>query len=280
MDYEALRRQADLRLSQELTRIRNLPKRSKIKMVNTYGLKHASHTNAGLLQGLHTNLSIINREQRRVVNDMNKRRRDFALYCQRASLPPTVFPPLANCEGPLAMSVKKRKISDRTKPDASILLDRKQTVLEMTKKDRLVAMAERSKTKTFGLIRANRKKFDPVHRLSPINDKPSAALDDSFVTHLVNRRRVNPFKSSCFPSLLTGQSQVDDDSIPNPRRQSKPRNSQQEPSHTPPGGKPRGFRRITFEKVLKKPDPRDIPFYPSSTDPKLHQITLKAKTKQ
>ena len=92
MDFEGARRNADERLNQELTRIRNLPKRSKIKIVNKYGLKHASHTNAGLLKQLEINLGVISREQRRVANECNKMQKDFKKI-QRKSLS-NFLPPL------------------------------------------------------------------------------------------------------------------------------------------------------------------------------------------
>jgi len=48
LDFEATRRRADDRLHQELTRIRNLPKRSKITICKKHGLQHAHHMNTGI----------------------------------------------------------------------------------------------------------------------------------------------------------------------------------------------------------------------------------------
>ena len=202
MDYEALRRRTDLRLSQELTRIRNLPKRSKIKMVSTYGLKHASHTNAGLVRGLHASLSIIDREQRRVAHDMNKRQQDFAEHRRKTSVPPGPLSPLGEKEGGRS-GPRQRKISERTIPDLDVVTEQN---LREARKEKFLALAERSKSKTLSLIRSNSQRFIPAVPLPPIADTGEArgpAPRDPFVTQLVHRKnRADTFRKSCFPSLL------------------------------------------------------------------------------
>jgi len=83
LDFEAARQRADERLNQELTRIRNLPKRSKITICNKHGLQHANHMNTGLLKSLEVDLSILKREKRRVLNELNKKKKEFAHTTQK-----------------------------------------------------------------------------------------------------------------------------------------------------------------------------------------------------
>lgn len=83
LDFEAARQRADDRLNQELTRIRNLPKRSKITICNKHGLQHAHHMNTGLVKGLEVDLSILKRERRRVFNELNKKQKEFTGTTQR-----------------------------------------------------------------------------------------------------------------------------------------------------------------------------------------------------
>ena len=84
VDLDSARQKINERLNQELTRIRNLPKKSKIKICNKYGLKHAHHMNNGLLKSLEVDVGIIQREERRVTNELYKKRKTFTENTQRS----------------------------------------------------------------------------------------------------------------------------------------------------------------------------------------------------
>ena len=201
MDFEAARRNADERLNQELTRIRNLPKRSKIKVANKHGLKHASQTNAGLLKELELNLSLLAREQRRVANECSKRQRDFR-ETQKKSLS-KFLPPL----------VQEDKMAAETKVETEEIGRRRTTVVEQApmwlkgrresiaemKRERLFEMTARSKEKTCKIISENNKKTSIGVPLPPLHD---VKLDEKSWPTRLNNRRKNAFAGSCFPFLL------------------------------------------------------------------------------
>lgn len=117
LDFEAARQRADDRLNQELTRIRNLPKRSKITICNKHGLQHAHHMNTGLVKNLEVDLSILKREKRRVFNELNKKKREFADSTQK-SFPRLLAIPGKNgvVEVNRVSGVKKQEMSNKHTP--------------------------------------------------------------------------------------------------------------------------------------------------------------------
>lgn len=202
MDFEAARRNADERLNQELIRIRNLPKRSKIKIANKYGLKHASHTNAGLLKELEINLSVISREQRRVANECNKRQRDFK-ESQKISLS-KFLPPLAQEEkktvearpvGREEIGRQRTSVLDQT---PMWLKGRRESITEV-KRQMLLKLTAKSKEKTFNIISENNRKTSIGAPLPPLHD---VEIDENSLVTRLNRRRKNAYAGSCFPFLL------------------------------------------------------------------------------
>ena len=275
MDFEAARKRADERLNQELLRVRNLPKRSKIKLANKYGLKHASHTNAGLLKELEINLNVISREQRRVANELNKRQQVFT-EAQRKSL--------SKCLPPLQPQLNETNDSQDGRNDTTEekknrtsyagleklpvwFQGRKESVNQM-KREMLVEMTAKSKEKTRRIIAENSKKVSIGPPLPPIHD---VELGDSWITRL-NRQRVNHFGKSCFPSLLEGTRAV---SKEEEKVRTYPRDSQQGYIRTmvhPKGT--RTLRGTVYEKVLKMPDPAKIPHL-NPRDPKFYHVVMK-----
>ena len=203
MDFEGARRNADERLNQELTRIRNLPKRSKIKIVNKHGLRRASQTNAGLLKELEINLSVISREQRRMANECNKMQKDFEKI-QRKSLS-RFLSPVTQEEGADKVQAAQKK-PQRQRRYAAVfdqtpvwLKGRRESITEK-KREILLDMTAKSKERTFKLISENNKKTSIGFPLPPIRD--NTELDeDPWITR-INRQRKKAFVGSCFPSLL------------------------------------------------------------------------------
>lgn len=282
MDFESARRNADERLNQELTRIRNLPKRSKINIVNKYGLKHASHTNAGLLKQLEIDLSVISREQRRVANECNKIQKDFKAI-QRKSLS-NFLPPLTQEEGLDTVPTPEKK-PQRQRRNATVfdqtpvwLKGRRESITEK-KRELLLDMTAKSKERTFKLISQNNKKTSIGLPLPPIRD--NVELDeDPWITRL-NRQRDNAFVGSCFPSLLGEDKGYD-------REREKHRGNlaqNEQGPHSPTNNdeshlkKPRTFRGTVYEKVLKMPDPANIPHL-NPRDPKLYHVVMKVKKRK
>ena len=254
MDFEAARRNADERLNQELIRIRNLPKRSKIEVANKYGLKHASHTNAGLLKELETNLSVISREQRQVAKECDKRQRDFK-ETQKKSLS-RFLPPLAQEEKETVEAMAETKDTKGTGRRASTIFDqtplwmkgRRESMTEW-KRGMLLDMTARSKEKTFKIISENNKKTSIGAPLPPLHD---VKIDkNSWITRL-NRRRKNAYTGSCFPFLL-------EESEHNRERENygekNPNQNQQFPRLGPKNDSvinpARTFRTATYEKVIR-----------------------------
>ena len=278
MDFEAARRNADERLNQELIRIRNLPKRSKIKIANKYGLKHASHTNAGLLKELEINLSVISREQRRVANECNKRQRDFK-ETQKKSLS-RFLPPLAQEEKETVEAMAETKDTKGIGRRASTVFDqtplwmkgRRESMTEL-KRGMLLDMTARSKEKTFKIISENNKKTSIGAPLPPLHD---VEIDENWITRL-NRRRKNAYTGSCFPFLL-------EESEHNRERENyREKNSNQNQQFPPSAPKndtvmnpARTFRAVTYEKVIKMPDPAKIPHL-DPRDPKLYHVVMKVR---
>lgn len=283
MDFEGARRNADERLNQELIRIRNLPKRSKIKMVNKYGLKHASHTNAGLLKELEINLGVISREQRRVANECNKRQRDFT-EIQRKSLS-KFLPPLAQKEKEDKKPTIKRKPQRQRRTTAVFdqtpvwLKGRRESISEM-KREILLDMTAKSKERTFKIISENNKKTSIGVPLPPLRD---AELDeDEWITRL-NRPRKNAFVGSCFPFLLEEDKEHHRD---HERYRGKKLHQHQQliehhslPNNDNASVKERTFRGTVYEKVLRMPDPAKIPHL-NPRDPKLYQVVMKVRKRK
>lgn len=281
MDFEGARRNADERLNQELTRIRNLPKRSKIKMVNKYGLKHASHTNAGLLKELEINLGVISREQRRVANECDKRQRDFT-EIQRKSLS-KFLPPLVQEEKEDIKPTIKRKPQRQRKTTAVLdqtpiwLKGRRESISEK-KREILLDLTAKSKERTFKIISKNNKKTSIGVPLPPIRD--SELEEDSWITRL-NRQRKNAFAGSCFPFLLAEDNENDRDQE---KYHGKRMHQNQQGPHSPPNNdnansKERTFRGTVYEKVLKMPDPAKIPHL-NPRDPKLYHVVMKVRKRK
>lgn len=281
MDFEGARRNADERLNQELTRIRNLPKQSKIKIVNKYGLKRASNTNAGLLKQLEIDLGVISREQRRVANECNKLQKDFK-EIQRKSLS-NFLPPLTQEEG-VDMVPAAQKKPHRQRRNAAVfdqtpvwLKGRKESITEK-KREILLDMTAKSKERTFKIISQNNKKTSIGLPLPPIRD--NVELDeDSWITRL-NRQLENAFVGSCFPSLLG------EDKEHNREREKHRGNLAQNEQgpHSPTNNdetylKKRTFRGTVYEKVLKMPDPANIPHL-NPRDPKLYHVVMKVKKRK
>lgn len=282
MDFEGARRNADERLNQELTRIRNLPKRSKIKIVNKYGLKHASHTNAGLLKELEINLGVISREQRRVANECNKRQRDFT-EIQRKSLS-KFLPSLAQEKEADEIPAIKRKPQRQRGTTAVFdqtpvwLKGRRESIGEK-KREILLDMTAKSKERTFKIISQNNKKTSIGVPLPPIRDH--VELDeDPWITRL-NRQRKNAFVGSCFPPLLGEDKEYSRER--EKYRENKTHQKEQGP-HSPTNNdeahlKKRTFRGTVYEKVLKMPDPANIPHL-NPRDPKLYHVVMKVRKRK
>ena len=275
MDFTAARRNADERLNQELIRIRNLPKRSKIKIANKYGLKHASHTNAGLLKELEINLSVISREQRRVANEYNKRQRDFK-ESQKKSL--------SKFLSPLSQEEKKEV---ETKPVGRKEIGRQRTsVLDQTpmwikgrresitevKRQMLLNLTARSKEKTFNIISENNRKTSIGAPLPPLYDRDVEIDENSWLTRL-NRRRKNAYAGSCFPFLL------EEEELNRERENVCEKNLNQNQEKVSKNGtalNTRTFRGVTYQKVIKMPDPGKIPHL-NPRDPKLYHVVMKVR---
>ena len=276
MDFEAARRNADERLNQELIRIRNLPKRSKIKIANKYGLKHASHTNAGLLKELEINLSVISREQRRVANECDKRQRDFK-ELQKRSLS-KFLPPLAQ-EEKKAVEAKPVGREEIGRQRASVLdqtpmwlKGRRESITEV-KRQMLLNLTAKSKEKTFNIISENNRKTSIGAPLPPLHD--AVEIDEnSWVTRL-NRRRKNAYAGSCFPFLL------EEEELKRERENLREKNlnrNQEKASKNDTSWNTRTFRGVTYQKVIKMPDPAKIPHL-NPRDPKLYHVVMKVRDK-
>lgn len=279
MDFQGARRNADERLNQELTRIRNLPKRSKIKIVNKYGLKHASHTNAGLLKELEINLGVISREQRRVANECNKMQKDFK-EIQRKSLS-KFLPALPQEEKENEITAAKRNPERQRRSTA--VFDQTPMWLEgrresISKKNREILLA-RSKERTFKIISHNSRKTSIGLPLPPIHDHVELN-EDPWITR-INRQRKKAFVGSCFPSLLG------EDKIYNRQRGIYCGNlthQSEQGTYSPTNNderhlKKRTFRGTVYEKVLKMPDPANIPHL-NPRDPKLYHVVMKVKKRR
>ncbi|XP_032242876.2 uncharacterized protein LOC5516979 [Nematostella vectensis] len=192
VDFEAARKRADERLNQELVRIRNLPKKSKIKICNKHGLNHAHHMNTGLVKGLEIDLDVIHRERRRVVNEMNKRKKVFTTTTKRSF--PDLLPVTGHEKQGVPNHMSPKRFHTTWNPnDYSDTKSQEIIAQEELRKERLLRLTERSKQRTEDLINSNYNKL----RLSP---DPGIG---PFVTRL-NNRGVE-LRKSCFPSLL-GQS--------------------------------------------------------------------------
>ena len=282
MDFEGARRNADERLNQELTRIRNLPKRSKIQIVNKYGLKHASHTNAGLLKQLEIDLGVISREQRRVANECNKMQKDFK-EIQRKSLS-NFLPPLTPQEEVNMVPTAPKKPQQRHRRNTPVfdltpvwLKGRRESMTEK-KREILLDMTAKSKERTFKIISQNNKKTSIGLPLPPIRDNVEFE-EDSWITRL-NRQRENAFVGSCFPSLLGEDKRYN-------RERAKARENlaqNEQGPHSPTNSderdlKKRTFRGTVYEKVLKMPDPANIPHL-NPRDPKLYHVVMKVKKRK
>lgn len=273
MDFQTARRNADERLNQELIRIRNLPKRSKFKVANKYGLKHASHTNSGLLKELEINLSVISREQRRVANECDKRQRDFR-ELQKRSLS-KFLPPL-----PKEDEVEKTAFKNKVEPEgmmrqgASVLHQTpmwlkgcKESVTEL-KREMLLTLTAKSKEKTFKIISENNRKTSIGAPLPPLHN---VEIDEtSWITQL-NRRRKNAYAGSCFPFLLE-----EEESEREQERFPRDNSIQDKVSENYKTLYKRTFRGVTYEKVLKMPDPAKIPHL-NPRDPKLYHVVMKVR---
>ncbi|KXJ16334.1 uncharacterized protein LOC110236050 [Exaiptasia diaphana] len=192
LDFEAARQRADDRLNQELTRIRNLPKRSKITICNKHGLQHAHHMNTGLVKNLEVDLSILKREKRRVLNELNKKKREFADSTQKS------FPRLLAIPGRnAAVEVKKQEIKNKHSPQRfkatwgrtsfSTYFTQKESERTQQKREVLIAITEQSKKRTNRIIEQNIQKMEN-----------NIVEDDGFIARL-NKRELS---KSCFPSLL------------------------------------------------------------------------------
>ena len=282
MDFEGARRNADERLDQELTRIRNLPKRSKIKIVNKHGLKRASQVNAGLLKELEINLSVISREQRRVANECNKMQKDFK-EIQRKSLS-RFLPPLTQevvvDKVPAAEKKPQRQRRNTAVFDETPvwLKGRRESIAEK-KRDILLDMTAKSKERTFKIISQNNKKTSIGFTLPPIPD--NVELDeDPWITR-INRQREKAFLGSCFPSLL-GEDKEGYCRERGKHRGNKAHNEQGPLSRTTNDErhlKERTFRGTVYEKVLKMLDPANIPHL-NPRDPKLYHVVMKVKNRK
>ena len=281
MDFEGARRNADERLNQELTRIRNLPKRSKIKIVNQYGLKHASLKNVGLLKELEINLGVISREQRRVANECNKMQKDFK-EIQRKSLS-KFLPPLTQDEGvdkvPAAHKKPQRQRRNTAVFDQTpVWLKGRRVSITEKKREILLDMTKKSKERTFKIISQNNKKTSVGLPLPPIRD--NVELDeDPWITR-INRQRKKAFNGSCFPSLLGEDKGYTRE--PEKYRGNLAHNEQG--AHSPATYDERHltkrtFRGTVYEKVLKMPDPANIPHL-NPRDPKLYHVVMKVKNRK
>ena len=285
MDFEGARRNADDRLNQELIRIRNLPKRSKIKIANKYGLKHASHTNAGLLKSLEIDLNVISREQRRVVNECNKRQRDFT-EVQKKSLS-KFLPPLIQEEETEERPTVQRKTQRQRKVTTVIdqtpmwLKGRRESICEF-KREMLLDMTARSKKKTHKIISENNKKTSIGAPLPPIRDEEVDVGRDPWITRL-NRQRKNAFAGSCFPFLLEENKGYDREEVNYRRKESY---QDQHETRFPANNdnvheelRKRTFRGTVYEKILKMPDPAKIPHL-NPRDPKLYHVVMKTRKRK
>lgn len=280
MDFEAARRNADERLNQELVRIRNLPKRSKIKVANKYGLKHASHTNAGLVKELEINLGIISREQRRVANECSKRQRDFR-ETQKKSLS-KFLPPLGPQENIKIMAaeakVEAEEIRTRTTTVADQapmwLKDRSRESIAEFKRERLIEMTARSKKKTLKIISENNQKTSIGAPLPPLRD---VELDENSLLTRLNRRRKNAFAGSCFPFLLEDtelKTEKENQPVESLSKCNREWSGELGPNQDASMNRARTFRGVTYEKVIKMPDPAKIPHL-DPRNPKLYQVVMK-----
>lgn len=278
MDFEAARRNADTRLNQELIRIRNLPKRSKIKIANKYGLKHASHTNDGLLKELEINLGTISREQKRVVNECNKRQRDFQ-ETQKKSLS-KFLPPLEQPEEKATVEAKPVETEGIARQRGTVLdqtpmwlKGRKESVAEI-KREMLLNLTARSKEKTFKIISENNKKTSIGAPLPPLHDIDIE--ENSWITRL-NRRRKKAYAGSCFPFLLQREEvNRERESFRGKNLNQKQEWSRPSAPKNDPALNAKTFREVTYEKIIKMPDPAKIPHL-DPWNPKLYPVATKVR---
>lgn len=279
MDFEAARRNADERLNQELVRIRNLPKRSKIKVANKYGLKHASHTNAGLVKELEINLGIISREQRRVANECSKRQRDFR-ETQKKSLS-KFLPPLGPQEDIKIMAAETKVEAEEIRTQRTTvadqapiwLKDQRESIAEF-KRERLIEMTARSKKKTLKIISENNKKTSIGAPLPPLRD---VELDENSLLTRLNRRRKNAFAGSCFPFLLEDtelKTEKENQPVESLSKRNREWLGKLGPNQDASMNRARTFRGVTYEKVIKMPDPAKIPHL-DPRNPKLYQVVMR-----
>lgn len=266
MDFETARRNADQRLTQELVRIRNLPKRNRIQVAtDKYGLRHASHTNAGLLKELEINLGVISRERKRIACECDKRKKDFR-ESQKKSLA-KFLPPMA--KNP-SNKQEERRESRQTKlfEKSPVWVKGRRETLADVKQEMLLSLTAKSKEKTSKIISENKEKASIGAFLTPL--VKSVEIDEnSWITRL-NQRKINLNLRSCFPPLLEqkepkihwGNLSGNWDTRTNISGIQRPRR------------KERTFRGITYKKVLKMPDPLEIPLL-NPWDPKLYYVVMK-----
>ena len=221
-EYEATKARADERLNQELTRIRNLPKRSRIAVSNKYGLKHASQKNSGLIKNLEVNLHSIDREERRARQEMKKERRTFT-ECTIRSFP-ALLPSIIGGKNNLARMLDKRMEPNKTglvmtserprklrkrmtnaevKKQTEIILNNKASVAAQQRQEMLRVLSKRSKEMTRQIIEKNEKRVQEDFSVHvPVYEYENApGTYVPLVTRLNPRTKPRQYKSS-FPPLL------------------------------------------------------------------------------
>ena len=298
MDFETARRNADQRLIQELVRIRNLPKRNRIQVAtDKYGLRHASHTNAGLLKELEINLGVISREKKRVACECDKRQRDFR-ESQKKSLskflPPldknsnnnkqerrksrqtklfeksTVWVNLPPMDKNPNNNKQERRKSRQTKlfEKSPVWVKGRKETLADVKQEMLSALTAKSKQKTSKIISENKEKASIGAFLTPMSN--SVEIDENSWITRFNQRKINTNRKSCFPPLL-------EQTEPKVHWVNLPGNWDTQANISViqiPRRKERTFRGIAYRKVLKMPDPLEISHL-NPWDPKLYYVVMK-----
>lgn len=251
-EYTAKKVHANERLSQELTRIRNLPKRSLIAVGNKYGLKHASQKNSGLVKSLELNLNSIDREEKRVQQYLSKKRRTFT-ECTMRSFPallPSIIGENAhlmqlldpkmevNEVRPIAtfnrtLNLKARMVNAEVKKQAEVILNYKANMAEKQKKDMLRILKKHSKERMQKVIENNQQMLKCSFK-SRCKDAGA-----NFLAPRTKCRMQKQHYKSCFPLLTQSLTEQKENSFFNAE------------THLKGDGRKRDGKLISRHEILK-----------------------------
>ena len=155
------------------------------------------------------------------------------------------------------------------------LKDRTESIAEF-KRERLIEMTARSKKKTLKIISENNKKTSIGAPLPPLRD---VELDENSLLTRLNRRRKNAFAGSCFPFLLEDtelKTEKENQPVESLSKRNREWLGELGPNQDASMNRARTFRGVTYEKVIKMPDPAKIPHsHLDPRNPKLYQVVMR-----